>query len=572
MKKRTKKKIILVFASLLLFIVLSTSLFIYTVLGPFRTLFWDIPYLMGFFGSQHYLVLLQNNNELRPTGGFITAVAKIDTLFGYPRIEVFDSYQIPDPSPKVPAPEPFDYLIGSRDPFFAGWTVRDGNFSPDFSKSSADIIALYQKSYPNESIDGVFSLDFQVIEELLKNYGPVTVEDVTFDDANFFSNTQRISKNVDTHNVEELKSRKNILKPFVSSLTKVIVRSPLDYHRLSLSLAELALEKHILSYHTSPSIQKKFDALTMTGVLPPNEPSNDFLHVNIANIGGRKADRYMTKDIRYLADFSNPADYTSTLEVRLQHLGSYNIQSDIYQAYIRVYVPLDSTLESSSGDRLRATEVFEDLGFSVFADTIRMKPGDAVSLTYRYRLPTTIDPLDYRLHIASQPGDHNSNWRVAVKEMNDSSLENFSPELLEITSMQIFENLALWTGDLSTNKFFNIRPSADTHGPIILWQEFTALDEINVRVNEVLDTATVLNPQNYTLVDLDEKNPQHDTVVVSSIRFEGRDLWLTLQGVTSQYEEHYQLIIKDLKDVSGNASDPNPVERTLVQRLKVNLK
>ena len=565
MKKRTKRKIIIVLVSVFTLVLISSSLFVYVVLGPFRSLFWTSPYLMGFLGTKNYLLLIENNNELRPTGGFITAVGHISTLFGYPQITVSDSYQIPDPSPKIAAPEPFNFLIGSHDPFFAGWTLRDANFSPDFAKSCQDIIQLYQKAYPDEKIDGVFSIDFAVIERLLKEYGPITAEDTTFDDQNFFANTQRLSKNIDTHDVEQLKGRKNVLKPFANALIKAIIDSPARYRKLFQILYTLGEEKHFLAYSGADSIEQKFSELGLSGNIHPAATGSDYLHVNIANIGGRKADRYMTKDIQLLTDYSNPEKEQSKLDITLEHLGSYNIQSDIYQAYIRVYVPDGSELMSSTGEKLRNTETYRDLGLTVFADTIRMKPGDKITLSYIYSIPEAISASDYHLRLIKQPGFQNDSWRVALKQMNDSSMENAADE--DVTALMIHENLAIWSGELDHDLDFHARLTADKQGPVILWQQFTRLNQVNVRFNELLDTKAIQEITNYQIIDVNEKNTVSDTVRVTAARFEDRDLWLTVEGVTNQPDEHYQLSLKDIRDVNGNTTDPNPMIRTLVQRL-----
>ena len=563
MKKQTKRKIkygILIFLGGFLLI---ASLTVYNILGPFRSFFWNIPYLMGALGPKTYLVLLQNNNELRPTGGFITAIAEVNTLFGFPSIEVNDSYSIPNPPQRQNAPNAFEYLIGQNDPFFAGWTIRDANFSPDFSQSAKDVIALYNQAYPDKYIHGVFSVDFAVIEKLLEIYGPIAVEDVIFDADNFFINSQRISKDIDTHNVEQLKNRKNILKPFANTLIKEIASSPSRYSKLFEELYRLTQQKHLLAYTSAEGLEKKFEDHRLTGAMKIPEVNSDFLHVNIANIGGRKADRYLQKNIRYRADFSNPQQHLSTLEISLEHLGSYNIQSDIYQAYVRVYVPEGSQFLGATGETLTFTEQSSELGFTVFSDYIRMKPGDKRVLTYTYSLPETILPNDYRLQVIKQPGVDDQYWQIAVKQMNDSTMINGSAGL----KMKIRENLASWQGELAMDEFFHVQQTADELGPIILWQKFETLSRINIRFNELIDTTTALDKLNYHLTDLNENHPETDTISITSVRFEDRDLWLTVSGVTQQPEEHYQIILSNIQDVHGNMTDPNPLTRTLVQRI-----
>lgn len=567
MKKKTKKRIkrlsILIVSSLLLGILLM----VYNLLGPYRNFFWNIPYLGGFFGNQTYLVLLQNNNELRPTGGFITAVGEVNMLFGVPSIRVFDSYQVPNPSPKRAAPEPFEYFIGQNDRFFAGETLRDANFSPDFSVSSQKVVDLYQEAYPESDIDGVIAVDFAVIESLLEMYGPVNVEDVTFSVENFFLESQRISKNVDTHNAEELKNRKNILKPFTQTLIKTIISKPTQYGRFLNTLHTLTEQKHIQVYSTSESFQQKLVEEGQSPRLVHSSPEKDFLHVNVANIGGRKADRYVTKEIKYRADFSDNGNENSSLEITLEHLGSYNIQSDIYQAYIRVYVPLESELISASGTNLRSSTQAIDLNLRVFADYVRLAPGEKKTITYKYSLPETVLAENYQLELVKQAGIQSQYWQVAVRQQNDSGMQNLFLEP-NTTAMSIRENLALWRGELETDRNFHVMKSVDLDAPLILWQKFIDTETINIRFQEAIDPVSASDINNYQILDKDEANSITDIVAVKNARFEGRDVWLEIEGATLQNEEHYQLVIRDIQDIHANTIQPNPLTRTLVQRIE----
>ncbi|MDP3975799.1 MAG: DUF4012 domain-containing protein [bacterium] len=563
MKKSTKTRIKKIVIFSVLTVTVSVGAFIYMVMGPLRSFFWNLPYLAGFLGPRNYLVLIQNDNELRPTGGFITAVGKVSTLFGVTSLEVSDSYQIPDPSPRLPEPEPFHYFIGQNDPFFAGWTLRDANFSPDFAHSSRNVLDLYRRAYPNQSIDAVFAIDFSAFERLLELYGPMEIEGTQFDQNNFFLLSQRLSKDVDTHNVNQLNSRKDVMKPLASELLNSMIWSPLRYRKLFHTLHQLGQEKHLLAYSASESFQGKLEQFGLTNSIRQEDSASDFLHVNVANIGGRKADRYVTKDVKYRADFSNPQQHRSVLELSLEHLGNYNIQSDIYQAYVRSYVPLGSRLLSSSGTSLRSTEVGADLDLTTFADYVRLKPGDTLTLSYEYQLPDSVMATDYRLRVVKQPGIQNQNWQVAVKQANDSTMIESS----DSEPMTIREELALWRGIPATDLDFHLLLQNDGLAPIILWQKFESLTTINVRFQENLDIQTATNASHFAIRDMDQKNALQDTIVVQSARFSERDLWLTVSGVTDLPEEHYELEIRDIRDQSGNLIDPNPLLRTLVQRL-----
>jgi len=157
-----------IFLSVLAGIFFVFLLWFLSVLGPFRGFFWYLPSSMGFFGEKQYLILIQNNNELRPTGGFISAYAILKTRFGKPSLDFHDSYEIAGHQ-YVSAPTPIEYLFGD-DPFYQGWVFRDANFSPDFVESANQAETFYNYLYPDQQFDGIFAVDF-TIRKLTRTLG-----------------------------------------------------------------------------------------------------------------------------------------------------------------------------------------------------------------------------------------------------------------------------------------------------------------------------------------------------------------------------------------------------------------
>src|SRR6185295_16659159 len=102
----------------------------YLLLGPFRTFFWNTPGLAGIGSAKNYLILLQHENELRPTGGFITSFAILSLHWGIPYIEFLNSEEVTIPNPREKGPEAIESIFGT-DPKYAGWVFRDSNFSLD---------------------------------------------------------------------------------------------------------------------------------------------------------------------------------------------------------------------------------------------------------------------------------------------------------------------------------------------------------------------------------------------------------------------------------------------------------
>lgn len=138
--------------------------------GELLTLY---PKIAGFKERQSYLVLLQNANELRPTGGFIGSVG-IATFEdgGIADFSIEDVYAL-DGQLKghVDPPRPIAELLGSEH-----WYLRDSNWNPDFLESAKQASWFYEKE-TGKRIDGVIAVNSSVVVSLLKATGPIQLPD-----------------------------------------------------------------------------------------------------------------------------------------------------------------------------------------------------------------------------------------------------------------------------------------------------------------------------------------------------------------------------------------------------------
>jgi len=130
------------------------------------------PQLLGADRPRTYLLLFQNEDELRATGGFVSAVGRATIDAGkIISLTVEDSYAVDDfttPYPDAPAPM-LDYMGIDL------WVLRDSNWSPDFPVAARQAISLYTQTRGG-TIDGVIALNQQVVEALVDGLGPLTID------------------------------------------------------------------------------------------------------------------------------------------------------------------------------------------------------------------------------------------------------------------------------------------------------------------------------------------------------------------------------------------------------------
>lgn len=136
-----------------------------------------LPAFLGENGKQTYLLIFQNNAELRSTGGLPSAGALVTADNGKvemtQQVKAGDFVHIED-EPSLPLSAEETLLFGRQ----LGTFYQDANFTPDFPRT-ADLMAAHWKRNFDSEIDGVLSVDPVAMSYLLKGTGPVTVDGVT---------------------------------------------------------------------------------------------------------------------------------------------------------------------------------------------------------------------------------------------------------------------------------------------------------------------------------------------------------------------------------------------------------
>ncbi len=133
----------------------------------------DLPKILGMERPTTFLILLQNNMELRPTGGFIGSFA-LATFSKGKLIDftVYDTYTA-DGQLKgyINPPNPIRDYLGEE-----SWYLRDSNWDPDFKVSAKRAEWFLDKSM-DRKVDGTVAVDLETIKSILKTTGPITITD-----------------------------------------------------------------------------------------------------------------------------------------------------------------------------------------------------------------------------------------------------------------------------------------------------------------------------------------------------------------------------------------------------------
>jgi len=362
-----------------------------------------IPAIVGFPTPQTYLFLLQNNTELRPTGGFIGTygILKVSSA-EITSFSTNDVYNLDTPVQDALHITPPTPLTKYNDT--TQWFFRDSNWSPDFPTSAEKALEFYRlENGPQKTFDGVIAVTPTFVSSLLKISGDITIGTMTFTSDNLIDKLQPRA------------DRKDLIGEMSKTLINRLLALPQNRWQELFSAVTTGLgQKQMLLYSKDASLEQQLLEQNWGGDVR-SQPV-DSLYIVDANLASLKTDGVMQRSIPYDLTVTNDAA-NATVSITYTNNGKFTATTSRYRTYTRIYVPLGSTLTGSSGalqnDKLHGAkagtvDVSEDLGRTVFGAFISIEPGTSGTLSFTYTLPQAIiDAVKhgtYELHVQKQPG------------------------------------------------------------------------------------------------------------------------------------------------------------------------
>ena len=402
------------------------------------------PYLAGQISDGRFLLILQNNDELRPTGGFIGNYGLLELQNGkIVRLETHDSYHLDMPAQDYFKPAPpaeLNKYLGVKQ-----WFLRDVNWSPDFPTTAGQIEYFYQeqtkiinKTKANEKIDGVIAITPILVEDLLGIVGPITIEDQVYNQQNFVELLQyRVEMSYDQYGVTSW-NRKEIINEVIKEVEKRLLALPASRWAEIVQVITRNLErKNILLYSNNDLVEQWLIQQNWAG--QAKSTTGDYLWVIDANLAAFKTDAVVDKQINYKV-YKSGNDWLAEVGLVYKHNGGFDWRTTRYQTYTRVYAPLGSQLISQSGFTDTAV-TGQDLDKTVFGGFIVVEPKKTKEIKLIYRLADTIaeqlDKGQYNLLLQKQPGRQRTSLSVEINSFRPAK-RAYSEQLpLKIIGNQI---------------------------------------------------------------------------------------------------------------------------------------
>lgn len=375
--------------------------------------------LLGQETKKRYLILFQNNNEIRPTGGFIGSYALVDIDRGN-----VTKINVPGGGPydlkaglkaSIESPLPL-HVINDR------WEFQDANWFADVPSSAEKLSYLFEKS-GGPTFDGIIFVNATLIQQLLAVTGPIDLPEyqLQINQSNFIN---VIQKEVEVNYDRE----KNQPKQIIADLTPLLLGKLLQSDNqqiiqlLNMFLTALS-QKEIQFYFTDFDLETFVNQNNWGGKL--KETDSDYLDIVSTNIAGEKTDAKIEQTAILNVEVQADGSIINTLTITKTHNGLagepfYGVAN---LDYLRIYTPKGSELIKAEGfyqippefyivpnheaytkdpdislievtrniEPQSGTEILSENNKTVFANWVMVEPGKTQTVTVTYKLPFKLD-------------------------------------------------------------------------------------------------------------------------------------------------------------------------------------
>lgn len=360
--------------------------------------------------TRTFFILLQNNFELRPGGGFLGqyAVVKIkngELVSHFVEDANLLDQRIKNANIKVTPPWPLTrYMQLKR------WMLRDSNFSPDFPTNAQKAEYFYRLGGGREKFDAVIAVNATVLDHVLALTGPISIPGYSgtySSEGGALKLEEAVEKAYlgDDIPAEVKEGRKNIMKKLAAEILRRIATLE-NIPKIATLAQEELRNKNIQIFFHDESLQTIIKSVHWDGSVA-TDWTGDFLMVVDANMGALKSDYFVKRSLEYSVDFTVGARPKATVQYTYNHTApGGDWRTSDYHTYTRVYAPKGSTYIENSRIKTGGVGSQDDaaLNKTVFGYKVDVLMRQTLPTGISYELPETVTEDNYRLLIQKQSG------------------------------------------------------------------------------------------------------------------------------------------------------------------------
>ncbi len=349
-----------------------------------------MPGMLGRDGPRRYLVVFQNNAEVRATGGLPGAVAVVEADRGHIELvqQIAASSFGQAPEPVLPLTTAEQAIYGDQ----LGTYFLDANFTPDFPRSAALWRARYEQQF--REIDGVLAVDPVALGYVLGATGPVQAGDLTLTADNVVSTLL----NRVYIEIQDPQAQDEVFQEVAKAVFDRVTAGVASSRSLLQALARGADEHRLYVHSFNPVEQAQLSGSEVAGELITDPGAHPQVGLYLNDNTGSKMSYYLRNKVSVKGQKCTDGSQTLSGTARLASLapadgslpdsitggGVYGIPPGSQLVAARIYGPVDGHLSgiALNGDPITTLQLSEQDGRPVATAYIYLEPDTGVDLTW----------------------------------------------------------------------------------------------------------------------------------------------------------------------------------------------
>lgn len=367
-----------------------------------------------------FLILFQNNLELRPGGGFIGAFGILKIMDG--EVTSITTHDLSNFDGRIPdgiePPFPMQQTLGIK-----SWKMRDSNYSPDFEVNAKKAEEFYYLGDGKENFNGVIGITTNVFSSILKVTGPIQLADYP---GNYTSENgvitleYQVEKAFEEQGIER-GERKSIMTELAEEIENKVFAMDAN--------AKVELAKEIINSLNMKEIQLYFENSEMQKITlnagwagkVKEDWNKDYLMIVDANLGAFKSDYYINRKVAYEIDLSKEQP-TISLNISYNHTAKQkDWMTRDYLSYLRIFIPEGAWLTDSNN--IDSLQFGNEFGKKFIGGVVKIPIGQEKVVSFSYVLPKKYSVEYYDLLIQKQSGVLDTPYDVFVIEKDGRKTE-----------------------------------------------------------------------------------------------------------------------------------------------------
>ncbi|MDR7160106.1 DUF4012 domain-containing protein [Arthrobacter sp. BE255] len=363
------------------------------------------PAMLGAESPRSYLLMIQNNAELRASGGIPGALAVLNLENGKLTLGTQSSAtQLGAMSPAIPVDPEQQQIYSGR----LGKFMQDVNLTPDFPSAAGTAQAIWEKK-TGQRVDGVISIDPIVLGYILDATGPVEITNPSvISIASGGLPTQLTGKNVVQTLLSDVYAK--IKQPQLQDVYFAGVAQEIfaalsdgkgDAKGLIEGITRGTEEGRVLVWSGITSEQAIIATYPLSGSVSGPSVSAAQFGIYFNDGTGAKMDYYVKRTVQLVKECAQdgyeqttvrvtsintaPIDSASTLPAYVTGDGNYGVPSGSVQTNVVAYGPVQANVEMVKVDGVK-TEFAPYLqsGRPVGVLAVRLAPGESRTVDFTF--------------------------------------------------------------------------------------------------------------------------------------------------------------------------------------------